>query len=161
MTDLRQAAARAIARAFACAFAPLDSPDGAEYWRNNQSRHLKEADAVLAALSASIGEDVVEAAHNEMLRQGWEPAVDGKAYGDAGDSKIGVFDLSALTSVIALAARDAALEEAAKVVDEGQETFSSGNGPDRRHLTPRKSGNLAGLSYADAIRALKGGPARG
>jgi hypothetical protein len=46
-----------------------------------------------------------------------------------------------------------ALDAAAAVVENGQETYSN-FGLDRSHLTPRKHGNLMGLAYATAIRAL-------
>lgn len=51
-------------------------------------------------------------------------------------------------------ARAAAIEEAARVIEEGQETHSSSATEDRRYLSPRRRGNLAGLTYAEAIRAL-------
>ncbi len=51
--------------------------------------------------------------------------------------------------------RNEILEEAARVIDEGQETHSTTAHGDSHHLTPRRLGNIAGLAYAAAIRALK------
>jgi len=51
-----------------------------------------------------------------------------------------------------LAVRGEALEEAARVIDQGQETHS--NIAEGVFLTPRKKDNRAGLGYAAAIRAL-------
>jgi len=52
------------------------------------------------------------------------------------------------------------LEEAALLVEQGQETITQvGDGEEnRRHITPRRHGNLMGLAYAEAIRALKEKP---
>jgi hypothetical protein len=51
--------------------------------------------------------------------------------------------------------RNATLEEAAQVVLRGQETHTSTVDGDEYTLSPRRHGNLAGLVYAKAIRALK------
>jgi hypothetical protein len=48
-----------------------------------------------------------------------------------------------------------ALERAAAVVENGQETHLSTADGDSRFLTPRRHGNLAGLAFAAAIRAMK------
>lgn len=61
-------------------------------------------------------------------------------------------DEETATAVVALV-----LEAAAKVIEDNQETSSNmpiGPKGDGRHLTPRRNGNLAGLVYADVIRAL-------
>lgn len=47
-----------------------------------------------------------------------------------------------------------ALERAANLVEDNQQTTSSTAQGDTRGLTPRKHGNLDGLAYAEAIRAL-------
>jgi hypothetical protein len=63
---------------------------------------------------------------------------------------------AALAAVIP-AIQAEALERAAAVVENGQETHLStadGDG-DSRFLTPRRHGNLAGLAFAAAIRAMK------
>ncbi len=51
--------------------------------------------------------------------------------------------------------RNEILEEAARVVEEGQETHTTNANGDSYHLSPRRKGNLAGLAYAEGIRALK------
>lgn len=58
-----------------------------------------------------------------------------------------------ITTALAAARRDA-LEEAARVIEQGQETFNAGSLPEGRSLSPRRSGNLSGLAYAEGIRAL-------
>jgi hypothetical protein len=54
----------------------------------------------------------------------------------------------------------AGLEAAARTVEEGQETVTTRpiGGEDSRHLTPRHKHNIAGLAYADAIRAIRTPP---
>ena len=56
-----------------------------------------------------------------------------------------------IITVLILAVRGEALE-AARVIDQGQETHS--NIAEGVFLTPRKKDNRAGLGYAAAIRAL-------
>jgi hypothetical protein len=52
--------------------------------------------------------------------------------------------------------RNDILEEAAKVIENSQETCTQDRGIDPYyHLTPRHRGNLVGLTYVAAIRALK------
>jgi hypothetical protein len=51
--------------------------------------------------------------------------------------------------------RNEVLEQAACVVEDGQETHSTSAHGDSYHLTPRHKHNSAGLAYAVAIRALK------
>lgn len=51
--------------------------------------------------------------------------------------------------------RNEVLEEAARVIEEGQETHRTTATEDSYHLTPRHRNNMAGLAYAAAIRALK------
>lgn len=57
--------------------------------------------------------------------------------------------------------RDAVLEEAARIIEDGQETIVV-NGEDgvtnQKIITPRKAHNLMGLAYAEAIRELKQAP---
>lgn len=50
--------------------------------------------------------------------------------------------------------RERTIKECAALVERSQETFSETHSGSRRHLTPRKHGNSAGLAYADGIRAL-------
>lgn len=57
-------------------------------------------------------------------------------------------------------ARARAIEKCARMVEEGQETHTSSGTEERRHLSPRRHGNLAGLAYAEAIRALADGEAQ-
>lgn len=53
-------------------------------------------------------------------------------------------------------ARNAALEEAARLVDETQEAVRNTTDDDGgRYLNPRRYGNLIGLAYSAGIRALK------
>jgi hypothetical protein len=57
--------------------------------------------------------------------------------------------------------RNAVLEEAARVIDEGQETITTitSDGEENvRHITKRSRGNLTGIAFAGAIRALKAAP---
>ena len=44
-------------------------------------------------------------------------------------------------------------EACAKIIEDGQETFSNTREEQRSYLTPRAKGNLAGLAYAEAIRS--------
>ncbi len=62
--------------------------------------------------------------------------------------------LHAITSAI-----EGAIERCARVVDINQETYSETPSGTERHVTPRMRGNLAGLAYAAAIRALNPGAA--
>jgi hypothetical protein len=55
---------------------------------------------------------------------------------------------------IVLAVARVVVERCARVVEEGQETFSSSRTEERHYLSPRRKGNLAGLAYAEAIHAL-------
>lgn len=60
--------------------------------------------------------------------------------------------------------RNQALEEAALVIEQGQETnvtVGADGEQNTRRVTPRRSGNLMGLAYAESIRARKSiaGPA--
>jgi hypothetical protein len=57
-------------------------------------------------------------------------------------------------------ARDDALEAAAGLVEANEEASTSGRGVERRYLVPRTPGNLAGLEFAAAIRALAALPER-
>lgn len=50
---------------------------------------------------------------------------------------------------------NAAIEAAAQMIEEGQETVSQTAEETRHYVTPRKHGNIAGLAYAAAIRELK------
>ena len=54
-------------------------------------------------------------------------------------------------------ARDAALEEAARLIETTRETttIEGGGGETQRHLTPRKTHDLTGMTWAAGIRALK------
>jgi hypothetical protein len=61
---------------------------------------------------------------------------------------------AALAAVIP-AIQAEALERAAAVVENGQETHLSTADGDSRFLTPRRHGNLAGVAFAAAIRAMK------
>jgi hypothetical protein len=47
------------------------------------------------------------------------------------------------------------IERCAQVVENGQESHRSTPTEDGYYLSPRMRGNLAGLAYAEAIRALK------
>lgn len=54
------------------------------------------------------------------------------------------------------AVRDAALEEAARLIETTRETTTIEPGGDtQRHLTPRKTPDLTGATWAEGIRALK------
>lgn len=46
------------------------------------------------------------------------------------------------------------LEAAAKVVEQNQERITEADGGTKRSVTPRKHGNLQGLAFAAAIRAI-------
>lgn len=50
--------------------------------------------------------------------------------------------------------REAIIEECAAVVENNQETWSNAEDGSHYFLTPRKHGNIAGLAFASAIRAL-------
>lgn len=72
----------------------------------------------------------------------------------AAEGKLRGWDARTMAHVYELAATvvDAEREACARVIEESQEPFSDGRDGQRRHLTPRSHGNLAGLAYADAIR---------
>jgi hypothetical protein len=53
--------------------------------------------------------------------------------------------------------RNEILEEAARVIDQGQETHSTTAHSDSYHLTPRRRGNLAGLSLCGSNPSIKSG----
>ena len=61
-------------------------------------------------------------------------------------------------SLCADAAIALVVERCAQVVDQGQETWSNASGEDEASIGPRKHGNLTGLAYAAAIRALSPQP---
>lgn len=66
-------------------------------------------------------------------------------------------EIARLRQANAAAARQARAEmreEAARVIEEGQESHRSSASEDRYYLSSRTRGNLAGLAYAEAIRAL-------
>lgn len=63
--------------------------------------------------------------------------------------------ISEILTELNVLARNKALEEAAHVIETGQETHSSDAHGDSYSLTQRRHGNMAGLAYAAAIRALK------
>jgi hypothetical protein len=67
------------------------------------------------------------------------------------------FALSALSPLIG-AAREMAIDEAARIVEEGSETHRA-NQEDGGYLSRRSPGDIAGLAYAAAIRALSTFPA--
>lgn len=48
-------------------------------------------------------------------------------------------------------ARNAALEEAAQIIEQNEPVYSPGH----RTLRPRLEGNISGIEFANAIRALK------
>jgi len=64
-----------------------------------------------------------------------------------------MFNMLAIHGACIAAAVDKEREACARVIEEGQETFSDTRAGQSRHLTPRAKGNLAGLAYAEAIRA--------
>jgi hypothetical protein len=51
-------------------------------------------------------------------------------------------------------ARREAIEEAAKFVEQHQETIRETSNGSERYLSPRKVGNLMGVAYVDGLRAL-------
>lgn len=78
--------------------------------------------------------------------------LDAKLYGDRGMFVPRI--LAALESVQSETERRT-LERAAQVIENGQERFSTGpDGENNRDLSPRSNRNIAGLAYAEAIRAL-------
>lgn len=126
MTDLRQVVARAVAKG-----------------KDPYTTDYNTADRVLSALSASIGEDVVaaaqDAAFNALVAGGFHMPEEVLA----DHAKLAS---DAAAPIIALAARDAALEEAAKIAGGFD---NCGTDIDPWHIIPSE--------IADAIRALKSG----
>ena len=57
--------------------------------------------------------------------------------------------------------RNETLEEAARVIEQNTEITLSTTIAGMRYIVPRKQGDVAGLSYARAIRALKTPAGRG
>jgi hypothetical protein len=153
-TDLRQAVARAICKTGrfetgegACAVLCMDALGCARQGCGHVERiHGKMADAVLAALSASIGEDVVEAAKtavlDEFLRGGYGLTT-------ACNPDWIKIVINTAAPILALAARDATLEEAALVADKYEKDVATDDAAE------------TAVDIADDIRAMKSGGQHG
>lgn len=139
MTDLRQVVARALDQE-AWTIEPT-SPALIEIAHERQQAALSKADAVLAAIRECIGGDVVAACLHLIDRQFSEVQDDDEAI------------IRAIMPLIALAGRDATLEEAAKECERVAGEFAV-----YRDHHPQRD---ASIECAEKVRALKGGPARG
>jgi len=143
MTDLRQVVARAAIKASETAGKPKGS-----HQRNvplSEGAAQDIADAVLAAVRGAVGEDVVEAMAEALYlsRFGGKPAYTWADPYFPKETWDRIRKDARAMAPFALAARDAALEEAGEVA-----------------LVQARQGATA-WQIRDAIRALKGGPARG
>jgi hypothetical protein len=156
MSDLREIVAQAIHGA---PFMPSYHGDAAEQCRR---RALAKADAVLAALSASIGEDVRKAClsvFKPAIHGGMQVPTVAGAWIPVCTAALDSL-LDAWGAILALAARDAALEEAAEKLDaeaRGADEYASHAtmpGAVERWETVATEHRRA----AAMTRALKGGP---
>jgi hypothetical protein len=136
MTDLRQVVARAIHEAAERRHKRMLGSGTA-----NMTVWQEYADAGLAAIRECIGGDVVAACLHLIDRQFSEVQDDDEAI------------IRAIMPLIALAGRDATLEEAAKECERVAGEFAV-----YRDHHPQRD---ASIECAEKVRALKGGPARG
>jgi hypothetical protein len=127
------------------------------FWRSETARETERSHALearIAALSGAVGEDVIEAAMPAVME-----AVErcSSQWRSISAREI----VAAAAPILALAARDAALEEAAKKADDraylhyqrGRDDVCSGRAAEER-------AEEACRQTAADIRTMKGGPAR-
>jgi hypothetical protein len=126
---------------------------------NEDARQMAAGAAAAALTDENLAAEYWQATGQVLREQDKKLAF---AYGRAVETSVRAL-LAAQPAADAPTARNAALEEAARLIETTRETTTiEGGGETQRHLTPRKAaGDLTGTTWAAGIRALKSAePAR-